>query len=51
MTSKTATNTNHHQSVASYPEEEAILARFWNRVNTGAHQAADALSDGSFLVL
>ena len=51
MTSKTATNTNRRPREAGYPEEEAILARFWTRVNTGAHTAADALSHGSFLVL
>jgi hypothetical protein len=51
MTSRTATNTTHHTGDAGYPEEEAILARFWTRVSTGAHKAAEALSHGSFLVL
>ncbi len=51
MTSRTASNSTHRPSDASFPEEEAILNRFWTRVSTGAHKAADALSHGAFLVL
>jgi hypothetical protein len=51
MTSRTNTDTTHRCSDAGFPEEEAILTRFWTRVSTGAHKAPEDLSHGSFLVL
>jgi hypothetical protein len=51
MITRTTDNTTHRRSGASFPEEEAILARFWTRVSSGAHKTLDAHSHGSFLVL
>ena len=51
MTSRTTIHTTHRPSDATFPEEEAILARFWTRISAGAHKTVDALNQGSFLVL
>jgi hypothetical protein len=50
-TSTTSTTRMPRRSAASFPGEEAILARFRTRVSAGAHKAMGSLSHGSFLVL